>query len=99
MAQGAAPEVLRVCEESKQLGVGVACPLGGAVANAIVGTSPTAVSFTCPAVRDQAMIPGPGGTLVPTASPGVGGYSLYQAAMGTLDPADATPAAVTCTGF
>jgi hypothetical protein len=98
-AGGGAPSVLRVCEESAQLGIGVACTVGDSVANVIVGTTPTKVSFACPAVRDATMVDSGGGVLVPTASPGVGGYSLYQAAMGTLDPTDATPAPVTCTGF
>ncbi len=57
-------QVLRVCEKSAKLGVGVACTVADASANAIVGAA-TTVSFACPAVRD--------------AAAGSGGYSLYGA--------------------
>jgi hypothetical protein len=59
------PKVLRVCEMSAQLGVGVACSYGDAVANAIVDDHGTNVDFDCPAVQDS--------------SNGAGGYSLYEA--------------------
>ena len=97
-AGGSAPQVLRVCENSAQLGTGVACTVGDSVANVVVGTTPTPVSFVCPAVRDAAMVDS-NGVIVPETQPGVGGYSLYQAAMGTLDPSDGAPAQITCTGF
>jgi hypothetical protein len=89
-----APEVLRVCERSGQLGIGVACTVRDSVANAVVGTSPTPVSFACPAIRDAQMVNG-----VPQTQSGVGGYSLYQATMGTLSSGDNSPGAITCTGF
>jgi hypothetical protein len=60
-----APKVLRICEMSAQLGVGVACSFGDALANVIVDDHPTKVNFTCPAVRDDAG--------------GAGGYSAYDA--------------------
>jgi hypothetical protein len=98
-ASGPTPTVLRVCEISGQLATGVACTLGGAVANVVIGTTPTAVTFACPAVRDAAMVTDSSGALVPTVLPGVGGYSLYRAKLGTLDSGDsAAPAPVTCSG-
>jgi len=64
VASGGGPQVVRACERSDMLGVGVACAVGDSVANAVVNGSAT-VSFTCPAVRDGAA--------------GAGGYSLYTA--------------------
>ena len=64
MAPGGGPQMVRACERSAALGVGVACAVGDSVANAIVDGSAT-VSFTCPAVRDGAA--------------GAGGYALYTA--------------------
>ncbi|HTM23390.1 MAG TPA: lysyl oxidase family protein, partial [Kofleriaceae bacterium] len=58
-------QVLRICEKSAALGVGVACTLADAAANTVVAGS-TPVSFTCPAVRD---------------GNGTGGYSVYQASV------------------
>jgi hypothetical protein len=57
--------VLRVCEMSAQLGVGVACAYRDAVANVILAAHGATVSFMCPAVRDGAK--------------GAGGYSVYDA--------------------
>jgi hypothetical protein len=98
-ASGAAPAVLRVCEVSGQLGVGVACTGEDSLANTIVGTTSTPVRFACPAVRDARMVPDPvnPSILIPQAKPGVGGYSMYRGALGTLGPADGTPPVVTCT--
>lgn len=62
---GASPQVLRICETSQQLGIGLACTLFDSLANTIVGQEPTPVSFTCPFARD-AQEPG-------------GGYALYTA--------------------
>ena len=89
-----APEILRVCERSAQLGVGVACTVGTSVANAIVGTTPTQVTFACPAIRDAQIVNG-----VPQTSDGVGGYALYQATMGSLASSDNSPGAISCSGF
>ncbi|MDO8434353.1 MAG: hypothetical protein Q7S58_18280 [Candidatus Binatus sp.] len=61
----AAPKVVRVCEVSAQLGVGVACAYRDALANAIVDVTGGTVGFTCPAVRDDAG--------------GAGGYAVYDA--------------------
>ena len=98
-ATGAVPIVLRVCEISGQLVTGVACTLADAVANFVIGTTPTPVAFACPAVRDAAMVVDTSDTLVPTSLPGVGGYSLYRAKLGTLAANDATPPpAVSCSG-
>lgn len=98
-SKGTTPQVLRVCEKSAQLGVGVACTGATSAANVVVGTSPTPVSFVCPAVRDAAMVTDSTGTVVPQTKLGVGGYSLYEATMGTLASDDGSPAGVTCTGF
>ena len=68
----AAPQVVRVCERSAALG-GVACVYEDALANVTVGGQETAVSFTCPLVRD--------------AVPPSGGYSLYTAPAWPADPA------------
>lgn len=98
-ATGTTPAVLRVCEISGQLATGVACTLADAVANVVIGTTLTPVAFACPTVRDAAMAANASGTLAPTSLPGVGGYSLYRAKLGTLDVNDATPpAAVNCSG-
>jgi hypothetical protein len=91
-----APAVLRVCETSGQLGVGVACTVGNSIINTIVGTSPSLVRFPCPAVRD-ALMADVGGTLIPQTIAGVGGYSLYRASVGTLAAGDGTAPRVACT--
>jgi len=67
------PQVLRVCEKSEGLGGGVNCTLRDSLANTIVKTNATTVSFTCPAVRDA-------------ASAGTGGYSLYHAPLLSSQP-------------
>jgi hypothetical protein len=61
------PQVVRVCESSRALGVGLACRYNESLANVIIDqVAPAAVtvSFTCPAARDA----------VETG----GVYSLYQ---------------------
>jgi hypothetical protein len=60
-----APKVVRVCEMSAQLGVGVACAYRSALANEIVSGSGATVEFSCPVVRD--------------GTAGTGGYSVYEA--------------------
>ena len=60
-----APKVLRVCEMSALLQVGVACTYRDALANVIVDENKTKVDFTCPAVRDDTR--------------GTGGVSFYEA--------------------
>ena len=89
-----APAVLRMCEVSGQWRTGVACTLADALTNVVVETRPTPVSFACPAVRDAAMTSDP--VPLPRIVQGVGGYSVYSAALGTLAPEDGTPPAVTC---
>lgn len=54
-------QAVRICERSAKLG-GIPCTLRESLANAVVSTSGTTVSFPCPAVRD-----GTGG-----------GYSTFQ---------------------
>ena len=86
--------VLRICEVSGQLNVGVACTQADALANVIIGTSPTRVHFSCPAVRDATM--SSGSPPIPQTMPGVGGYSVYRAALGTLGAPDASAPALSC---
>ncbi|MCI0393797.1 MAG: hypothetical protein L0332_07210 [Chloroflexi bacterium] len=53
VAEDAAPQVLRLCEYSHLLGVGLACTLLDSLANVVVGPEqPVAVTFTCPLPRD-----------------------------------------------
>ena len=59
-------QVVRICEMSEKLGVGVACTVRDSIANVMVVHGSGDVSFTCPAVRDA-------------AAAGTGGYSLYTA--------------------
>jgi hypothetical protein len=92
---GAQPAVVRICEVSGQSATGVACTFADAVANVIVGTAPTPVRFSCPAVRDAMMA---GSPPVPQGVSGVGGYSIYRAALGNLGASDSAAPAVTCTG-
>jgi hypothetical protein len=65
LPEGAAPQVLRLCDFSDALGTGVGCTYQDALVNTIVGPEPAEVSFTCPAGRD-------------VSEPG-GSYSLYVA--------------------
>jgi hypothetical protein len=58
--------VVRICETSEKLGVGVACTVRDSIANVVVAPGSRNVSFECPAVRDA-------------ATSGTGGYSLYTA--------------------
>ena len=67
LPQEAAPQVLRVCEWSAALGVGIACTFEDALLNQTVAED-TAVSFTCPLIRDA-----------DEAAEVAGGYSLYIA--------------------
>jgi hypothetical protein len=94
-ATSSALQVLRVCEQSGQLATGVACTERSAIGNFVVLSTPTTVSFACPAVRDAQVVNG-----VPQTVDGVGGYSAYQASIGTLASSDngAQPA-VNCTGW
>jgi len=96
VAPGSQPAVVRICEISRQSNVGVACTLAGAIANVIVGTAPTPVRFACPAVRDAVM--SSTSPPVPQIVPGVGGYSIYRAALGNLGASDSSAPAVTCAG-
>jgi hypothetical protein len=61
------PAVLRVCEMSSKLGVGVDCSYRDSLSNTIVDQKGANVSFACPAIRDDAS--------------GAGGFSLYRAAL------------------
>jgi hypothetical protein len=58
-------QVLRICERSEVLRVGVSCTYPDSVYNRVVDGDVEPVSFTCPLVRDSAT--------------GAGGYSVYQA--------------------
>jgi hypothetical protein len=71
---GGSQQVLRVCERSEALGVGVDCQYADRIANHIIDGDVETVSFTCPAVRDS--------------TSGAGGYSLYQAPLLPWDSED-----------
>lgn len=58
-------QVLRICERSEVLGVGVSCTFPDSVFNEVVDGNGKFVSFACPAVRDS--------------TTGAGGYSVYEA--------------------
>ena len=88
-------QVLRICDKSAQLATGVACPRSSAFVNQVIGPTPTAVTFTCPSVLDATVVNG-----VPQPVSGVGGYSVYQSAIGTLASTDSgTQPAIQCTGW
>ena len=93
-APAGATAVLRVCEVSGQWKTGVACTRADAVANVVVGATLTPVAFICPAVRDAVM--SGGAVPVPQTVPGIGGYSVYRAALGNLGSSDDTAPTVTC---
>ena len=72
---GAAPQVLRLCEFSHALGSGTACLYQDALVNGIVSGDEQEFSFTCPAGRSE-------------TEPG-GAYTLYTAPL--IGEADAQP--------
>ncbi|MFZ0544087.1 MAG: lysyl oxidase family protein, partial [Candidatus Promineifilaceae bacterium] len=49
----ARPQVLRICEYSQILGVGVACVFSDAMVNWVVTDRPVQLGFTCPFLRDE----------------------------------------------
>jgi hypothetical protein len=53
VTDAARPMVLRACEASRVLATGTACVFGDALANTIVGATPTTVELDCPAGRDE----------------------------------------------
>jgi hypothetical protein len=59
-----ASQVVRICEVSARLGVGVACAYRDSLANVIIDPHGSDVAFTCPTIRDDPA--------------GAGGYSIYQ---------------------
>lgn len=67
------PQVVRACEASAVLQTGTACIFQDALANVVVGTEATDLSFTCPAARDANE---PGGL-----------YTLYSAPLVEEDAA------------
>jgi hypothetical protein len=72
-------QVLRICERSEVLGVGVSCTFPDSVFNEVVDGNVEFVSFACPAVRDS--------------TTGAGGYSVYEAPVlpqGASDDLDCT---------
>lgn len=72
LADPAVPQIVRLCERSAKLSVGVACTFRDALANQIIGTA-ASVEITCPAARDAEE---PGGSV-----------SLYAAPVLPEDPA------------
>jgi hypothetical protein len=71
--EGETPQVVRICEWSDALGVGVACTYEDALANAIINDEGNEVTFTCPRIRDAG-----------EEAPG-GGFALYSAPVWTED--------------
>jgi hypothetical protein len=71
VGEGEASQVLRVCDDSVKLG-GIPCMYRHALANTVVGSEATAVSFVCPDPHDA-------------DEPG-GSYSLYVAAVNPKKP-------------
>jgi hypothetical protein len=47
------PQILRVCEFSQGLGLGVACTFLDSLANRVINNTRTNVTFTCPFIRDE----------------------------------------------
>lgn len=72
----AAPQVVRLCETSAELGAGVACTYRDALHNAIVREEQTELAFPCPAQRDA-------------STPGSGAYAMYVAPVLEADTPDA----------
>lgn len=69
------PAVLRSCEVSSALGVGVACTFSDSISNNVVGLAErTTVQFVCPRLRDYE--PDPDDEDAPEI---MGGYALYLA--------------------
>jgi hypothetical protein len=58
--------VLRVCEVSQMLGIGIPCTYLNSDSNTIIDGDSEIVTFSCPAVRDATVA-------------GTGGYSLSNA--------------------
>jgi len=72
---GGSKQVLRVCEVSQMLGVGIPCTYLNSASNTIVDGDSETVTFSCPAVRDATVA-------------GTGGYSLSNAALVPSGPAE-----------
>lgn len=72
-ADDSAMQVLRVCERSAALGIGVACTYEDATANVVLDAGSSSVSFACPALRD--------------GEEDEGGYALYTAPVWPQDAA------------
>ena len=53
IADGNAPQALRVCEFSQELGVGLGCVFQDALAAATVESQPAETGFICPLPRDD----------------------------------------------
>jgi hypothetical protein len=49
----APPQVLRICEYSRMLGVGLACVFSESMVNWVVTEQPVQLGFTCPFLRDE----------------------------------------------
>ncbi len=68
---GSASQVVRVCDASVALATGIPCTYQDSLANAVVGSTATTVTFNCPAARSA-------------TEPG-GHYSLYTGAINPGD--------------
>jgi len=72
---GGSKQVLRVCEVSEMLGVGIPCTYLDSTSNTIINADSETITFSCPAVRDATVA-------------GTGGYSLSNAALVPSGPAE-----------
>jgi hypothetical protein len=71
LPDGERPQIMRICEVSDLLGIGVACTYEDAIFQQTLVDAKTAVAFFCPLVRD--------------ASTTSGGFSIYTAPAFNLD--------------
>jgi hypothetical protein len=77
---GGSRQVLRACEISQALGIGIPCTYLNSAANAIIDGDSETVTFSCPAVRDATVA-------------GAGGYALSNAPLlpsGSSEPVACT---------
>jgi hypothetical protein len=72
---GGSKQVLRVCEVSQMLGVGIPCTYLNSASDTIIDGDSETVTFSCPAVRDATVA-------------GTGGYSVSNAPLAPSGPAE-----------
>lgn len=72
---GGSQQVLRICEASQALGIGIPCTYLNSASNTVIDGDTEKVAFTCPAVRDA-------------AAGGTGGYSMSHAPLLPSQPTE-----------